>query len=176
MTDTATKSAYGELIEAATVRMERMLPGPIERIWDYLTRSDLRGQWLASGDMDLRVGGKVDLTWHNDELTGQHEGRPEGIPAVHSMETTILKIDPPRLLAFGWNGGSHVTFELEPEGSQVKLTVTHRRAQNRGQLLGVSAGWHAHLDVLDARLRGREPPMFWTNWTRLKADYDKRLP
>jgi uncharacterized protein YndB with AHSA1/START domain len=175
MTATATQSAYGELIDTASVRMERMLPGPIERVWDYLTRSDLRGQWLATGDMELKVGGKVELTWRNDELTGQHEGRPEGIPAVHSMESTIIKVDPPRLLAFGWNGDSDVTFELEPKGSEVKLTVTHRRAQSRGQLLGVSAGWHAHLDVLEARLNDRDPPMFWANWTQLKADYDQRL-
>ncbi|HEY2754044.1 SRPBCC family protein [Phenylobacterium sp.] len=175
MTDATTIGAYGQQIEAATVRMERMLPGPIERLWDYLTKSELRGRWLATGDMDLQVGGKVELTWRNDELTGQHEGRPESIPAVHSMETTIIRIDPPRLLAFGWTGGSDVTFELEPIGSEVKLTVTHRRARDRGQLLGVSAGWHAHLDVLEARLRGGEPPMFWSNWTRLKADYEKRL-
>jgi len=175
MTDTATKSAYGELIETTSVRMERMLPGPIERIWDYLTKSEMRGQWLAVGDMELKVGGKVELTWRNDELTGQHEGRPEGIPAVHSMETTVIKVDPPRLLAFGWNGGSDVTFELEPQGNEVKLTVTHRRAKDRGQLLGVSAGWHAHLDVLEARLRGAALPPFWANWTKLKADYDSRL-
>jgi len=91
------------------------------------------------------------------------------------METTVIKVDPPRLLAFGWNGGSDVTFELEPQGNEVKLTVTHRRAKDRGQLLGVSAGWHAHLDVLEARLRGAALPPFWANWTKLKADYDSRL-
>jgi uncharacterized protein YndB with AHSA1/START domain len=176
MTDTAITSAFGEVIEPATVRLERMLPGPLERVWAYLTESDLRGQWLATGDMELRVGGKVDLTWRNDELTGRSEGRPEGVPALHQQESTVIRVDPPRLLAFGWAGGSDVTFELEPSGCEVKLTVTHRRARDRSQLLGVSAGWHAHLDVLDARLRGRDLPPFWANWTRLRADYDKRLP
>ena len=176
MTDTATLSAFGELIEPASVRLERMLPGPIERVWAYLTESHLRGQWLATGQMELRVGGKVSLTWRNDELTGHRETRPEGVEAVHSMETTIARIDPPRLLAFGWNGGSDVTFELEPKGDEVKLTVTHRRARDRSQLLGVSAGWHAHLDVLAARLGNRELPLFWKNWTALRAEYDRRLP
>ena len=70
-----------------------------------------------------------------------------------------------------------MTFELERSGGGGEASPSpHRRARDRSQLLGVSAGWHAHLDVLDARLRGREPPMFWANWTRLKADYDKRLP
>ena len=169
-------SDEGVITEAATVRFERLLPGPIERVWEYLTDSDLRGQWLAAGDMELKVGGKVSLTWRNDELTGQREGRPEGIPAVHSMETTVIRIEPPRLLTFGWNGGSDVTFELEPKGDEVKLTITHRRARDRGQLLGLSAGWHAHLDVLAARLEGRDLPAFWANWTKLRADYDQRLP
>src|SRR5205823_418947 len=124
-----TSAAFGELIEPATVRLERMLPGPIERVWSYLTESDLRRQWLAAGDMDLRVGGKVDLTWRNAELTGRPETPPEGVQAVHHQESTVLRIDPPRLLTFGWAGGSDVTFELEPAGEEVKLTVTHRRAR-----------------------------------------------
>ena len=173
---TATLSAFGEPIEPAAVRMERMLPGPIERVWAYLTESELRGQWLAAGDMDLRVGGKVDLIWRNDELTGHREARPAGIEAEHRLETTVIRLEPPRLLMFGWNGGSDVTFELEPKGGEVKLVVTHRRARDRSQLLGISAGWHAHLDVLDARLAGRELPLFWARWTELRADYDKRLP
>ena len=36
--------AYGELIEPATLKIERLLPGPIERIWSYLTDSELRRQ------------------------------------------------------------------------------------------------------------------------------------
>jgi uncharacterized protein YndB with AHSA1/START domain len=176
MIDTATRGAFGELIEPATVRLKRMLPGPIERIWAYLTESDLRGQWLATGDMDLRVGGKVDLTWRNDELTGHREERPAGVEALHRQESTVIRIDPPRLLTFGWAGGSDVTFELEPQGDEVKLTVIHRRARDRSQLLGVSAGWHAHLDVLVARLEGDDLPLFWKTWTELRAAYDQRLP
>jgi len=167
---------YADLIDATSVRIERLLPGPIERVWDYLTRSELRGQWLAVGDMDLRVGGKVDLTWNNAELTGHHEDPPEGIQAIHHQESAVIRVDPPRLLTFGWAGGSDVTFELEPQGDEVKLTLTHRRARDRSQLLGLSAGWHAHLDVLVARLEGQEVPVFWANWTRLRADYDQRLP
>jgi uncharacterized protein YndB with AHSA1/START domain len=176
MTDTIVRGAYGELIEPATVRLERILPGPLERVWAYLTESDKRGLWLATGEMELRVGGKVDLTWRNDELTGHREARPDGVQAVHHQESTVIRIDPPRLLAFGWAGGSDVTFELEPKGEDVKLTVTHRRARDRSQLLGVSAGWHAHLDVLVARLEGRELPLFWKAWTELRAEYDARLP
>jgi uncharacterized protein YndB with AHSA1/START domain len=50
-------SEYGVVTEAGTIRFERVLPGPIERVWAYLTESKERGKWLASGEMDLRVGG-----------------------------------------------------------------------------------------------------------------------
>jgi len=168
-------SEYGELTEPVTLRIERTLPGPIERVWAYLTQSHLRGQWLATGDMELRVGGKVNLTWRNDELTGHREHRPPGFDEVHHQESKVIHIDPPRHLTFGWAGGGDVTFELEPGGDDVKLTVTHRRASERSQLLGVSAGWHTHLDVLVARLNGRPPKPFWTSWTQLRADYDARF-
>ena len=49
---------YGVITHPDTVRLERLLPGPIERVWDYLTDSKKRGTWLATGTMDLRVGGK----------------------------------------------------------------------------------------------------------------------
>src|SRR5690606_15460855 len=81
MTEATTLGAYGVQTEPATVRLQRLLPGPIERVWAYLTESDLRRQWLARGDMDLKVGGKVELVWRNDDLTGHAEARPEGVPA-----------------------------------------------------------------------------------------------
>ena len=55
-------------------------------------------------------------------------------------------------------------------------TPIHRRLPNRNYMLGVSAGWHMHLDVLVARARGEEPAPFWDGWLRLKQDYDRRLP
>ena len=44
---------YGVVIAPNTIRFERLLPGPIERVWAYLTESEKRAKWLASGAMDL---------------------------------------------------------------------------------------------------------------------------
>lgn len=33
---------YGMIIEPGTLRIQRLLPGPIERVWAYLTESDKR--------------------------------------------------------------------------------------------------------------------------------------
>jgi DNA-binding transcriptional ArsR family regulator len=49
---------YGVVTEPGTVRLERVLPGPIERVWAYLTESVQRRKWLAVGPMELRVGGR----------------------------------------------------------------------------------------------------------------------
>jgi uncharacterized protein YndB with AHSA1/START domain len=61
--------AYGEVAESGTVRFERLLSGPIERVWSYLTASDKRGAWLSAGSMELRVGGRVEHIFRNSELT-----------------------------------------------------------------------------------------------------------
>ena len=56
------------------------------------------------------------------------------------------------------------------------LTLIHRRVPDRATLLNVSAGWHMHLDILAARAAGREPEPFWDGWSRLKKEYDRRIP
>ncbi|MGG5887206.1 SRPBCC family protein [Falsiroseomonas sp. HC035] len=175
MSDAATLDAQGVLTEPTTLRIQRLLPGPIERIWAWLTESDLRRQWLAAGPMELRVGGTVELVWRNDELSGGPAQRPPGMESEHRLSSHITRLDPPRLLAFGWGGGD-VTFELEQQGAQVLLTVIHRRLLDRASLLNVGAGWHAHLDVLAARTESREPGPFWSAWSRLRAEYADRLP
>jgi len=53
--------AYGTLIEPTTLKIQRLLPGPIERCWAYLTESDMRRQWLAEGEMEMKLGASVEL-------------------------------------------------------------------------------------------------------------------
>ena len=177
MSELATIDTYGVLTEPATLTIQRLLPGPIERVWTYLTDSELRRQWLASGEMEMRVGAPVELVWRNDELSNPPGTRPANFPAEHRMECRITELDPPRKLAITWGDTGGVSFELAPDGSDVLLTLVHRRLPDRNTLLNVSAGWHAHLDTLVARATtGRAPPSFWDRWTRLKQDYDQRLP
>ena len=73
------------LLAPDTVRLERLLPGPVERVWAYLTESDKRAQWLAAGRMDLRVGGKVQLEFDNSKLPNEQPLQGIGLrPAVRS--------------------------------------------------------------------------------------------
>lgn len=176
MTDPTTLDAYGMLIEPATLKIERLLPGPIERVWAYLTESDLRRQWLAAGKMEMEVGAPVELVWRNDELTDPPGHRPPGFPDEHRMESRITELDPPSKLAITWGSTGGVSFALERQGDQVLLTIIHRGVSERATLLNVSAGWHMHLDTLVARAIGKEPAPYWDGWSRLKKEYDRRLP
>jgi uncharacterized protein YndB with AHSA1/START domain len=176
MTKVATLDAYGVLTEPATLKIERLLPGPIERVWAYLTQSDMRRQWLAAGKMEMKVGAPVEFVWRNDELSSSPGQRPEGFPEEQRMQSRITEVDPPRRIAFTWSGSGDVSFELTPKGKDVLLTVIHRRLPDRATLLMVAGGWHMHLDILVARATGKEPQPFWDGWSRLHKEYDRRIP
>jgi uncharacterized protein YndB with AHSA1/START domain len=176
MNRSATREAYGTLIEPATLKIQRLLPGPIERIWAYLVESDRRRKWLAAGQMELKVGAPFEFVWRNDELTDPPGKRPDGFGAEHRMQSRITALDPPRRIAFTWNDSGEVSIELVEQGDDVLLTLVHRRLPNRKTTLGVSAGWHAHLDLLVARMRGEEAGPFWDGMMKLRAEYDRRLP
>jgi uncharacterized protein YndB with AHSA1/START domain len=176
MNELATLDAYGVLTDPATLKIQRLLPGPVERIWAYLTESELRRQWLAAGEMEMNVGAPVELVWRNDELTNPPGQRPAGFSEEQRMQSRITELDPLRKLAIAWQGGGDVSFELEPRGSEVLLTVIHRRLPDRATTLMIGAGWHMHLDILAARATGKEPEPFWDGWSRLRKEYDKRVP
>lgn len=176
MTDSATIDDYGTLAKDSTLTIRRVLPGPIERVWAYLTESELRRKWLASGEMEMRVGAPFQLTWRNDELSDTRGERPDGFGEEHSMQSEITELDPPRKLGFTWGNTGGVTIELTERNNSVLLTLTHRRIRDRTELENIAPGWHTHLDVLVDRIEGRSPAPFWEHWQRIKQDYQKRLP
>jgi uncharacterized protein YndB with AHSA1/START domain len=99
----------------------------------------------------------------------------------HSSTNTLLAYEPPTRLAFtfgeqkfGADKATTVEFLLKPEGDQVRLTLTHSKIPERPYALGVSGGWHAHLDVLEMQLKGEIPPGYWDIWRRYDGIYDKR--
>lgn len=176
MSSDAQSDDYARLIDPATLFLQRILPGPIERVWQYLTDSELRGQWLATGTMQGVPGTPFELVWRNDELTRPPGRRPEGIDEENRMQSEIIAVEPPHRLVFRWGDDGEVCFELAEQGAHVVLSLTHRRVRDRAMALMVGPGWHLHLDVLAARLAGVEPAEpFWDGWSRLKGEYTHRL-
>lgn len=175
MTATLTDDAYGTLTEPATLTLQRLLPGPIDRVWAYLTDGELRRQWLAAGTMEEKVGAPVEFVWRNDELTDPPGMRPDGMDEEHRLTCEVLEIKAPHRLAISWGSTGGVTFTLQERGDDVLLTITHRRVADPTVLLNVSAGWHSHVDVLEAKLRGTAATPHWDNFVRLRDDYTARL-
>lgn len=175
---------YGTMVDDSTLRFERLLPGPIERVWSYLTDPEKRGTWLASGPMELRVGGKVELHFKHADLSHEKSApaRFKKYEAGVSQTGVVTRCDPPRVISFTWgddpdpNKASEVTFELSPRGNdKVLLIVTHGRMSDRKRQVMASGGWHAHLGVLEDQLASREPRPFWTTFERLEREYAGRL-
>jgi uncharacterized protein YndB with AHSA1/START domain len=172
-------SDYAVVTAPGTVRIERLLPGSIERLWSYLTDPDKRAQWFAAGDMELKVGGRVQLVFRNSELTRNDDPAPAKYAAEAGevvMTSRIVECEPPRVLAYTFGGETSVVrFELTPRGNKVQLVITHGGLENFDGMTSIAGGWHTHLDILGARLEGREPEGFWRLHTRLEAEYAKRL-
>jgi len=176
---TARETSYGRIVAPAEIRFERLLPGPIERVWQFLVDSDKRGQWLASGPMELKPGGALELRFRHRDLSPDKAPPPERFREMdetgHIAHERVLRIEPPRLLSISW-GGSDVTFELFPEGEKVCLVLTHRRLPDRAAMIMTSGGWHTHLAILVERAHGRTPPAFWTVFGAIESQYEMLYP
>jgi uncharacterized protein YndB with AHSA1/START domain len=167
---------YGVLMDSETFRIERLLPGPIERVWSYLTDPERRRKWFGGGPMELRAGGSVELQFRFSELSA--ESAPTEQEDSCSVAGRVTRCDPPRFLSYTWGSdrdASEVTFELSARGEQVLLVITHRRLKNREMAVKVASGWHTHLELLCDHFNDREPRQFWTTKTRLESEYREQV-
>lgn len=169
----------GSLLSEDTLRFERLLPGPIERVWAYLTESEKRGTWLARGEMDLTAGAPIQFHFDHRQLPIDLGEAPEKYATYaegHSTNARVLEVDPPRLLEITWAEGeiyeSIVRFELFEKGDEVLLVLTHRGLKGDEAVFGTLGGWHVHLDILAAYLSGhRVEGTFWDNHLAQEAAY-----
>jgi uncharacterized protein YndB with AHSA1/START domain len=107
------------------MRLERLLPGPIERVWDHLTRPENVKRWLANDiSLEGKVGGEVTLELEDGAV----------------VTGTVTRYEPPHAIAYTWDDG-HVSFELVPRGPNVLLvlTLTKRLLGGRSDLARMAA-------------------------------------
>jgi uncharacterized protein YndB with AHSA1/START domain len=87
----------------------------------------------------------------------------------------IIEVDPPRKLIHTWRnefrpelraeGHSRITYELEPVGESVKLTITHEMDRPDSELIkAVSGGWPHILASLKSLLETGESLAETRNW------------
>ena len=148
MNDTA-QDDRGQASRVAAVRFERLLPGPVELVWAHLTQTDKLAAWYGeNGVIEPREGGRV-------SLMGGH------------IKGVVTQWKPHSRLAYTWNvfgpgeaespyPESYLTFELTPQGDQVRLVLTHLPVLDRFEQQNMM-GWHTFLDMLVATLASRPP-------------------
>jgi uncharacterized protein YndB with AHSA1/START domain len=169
----------GVVLDASTIRFERLLPGPIERIWAYLTESEKRKQWFAAGDYELKKGGKAHLFFQHKNISKPGTEAPEQFRKMHdeghNWEGKILEVDAPRLLTMTFGEHSEVTYELTQQSDgEVLLTLTHRKL-TANDMKNVAPGWHSHLAILADRLNNRNDVDFWALWQKMNKHYGEKF-
>lgn len=170
---------YGRITSPGTIKFERTFPNDIQEVWDYITDSEKRGLWFASGEMQLEPGGEVMLIFQHRNLSRQEETVPENFKDKADgqvLKERVVEINLPEILSFTWSGNSVVIFELKRKKDLTHLILTHQNlGKDKGTLIGVCSGWHTHLDILSDRLEGLEPKGFWTAYNKLEAEYVQQI-
>jgi uncharacterized protein YndB with AHSA1/START domain len=128
-----------------------------EKLWRALTDGDFTERYW--------FGHRVVSDW---KVGSAFRFAKEGTP---SIEGKVLISDPPNKLVYTWDSlncspdaprerTSRVTFDLEPRGKVVRLTVTHDELDERGVTLrNISGGWPMVIASLKSLLEtGRELP------------------
>jgi uncharacterized protein YndB with AHSA1/START domain len=173
---------FGKRIDDHTVQFERLLPGPVEKIWAYLTDGEKRGEWFATGAIPSQVGEDFELRFKQSDLSPKKALPPERYKEMDAngfvSKERLLALEPMRRLVhtFGAEGSnvSEVEFLLTPEGDKVRLTLTHRKIPDRGYAVNISGGWHSHLSILQDKAEGKVPPPFWDVWRQTEHTYESR--
>ena len=170
-------SPDGSILDLHTVEFKRLLPGPIELAWDYLTKPDLVRTWFNDVSLEPRVGGSVVIRF----IDGNGECGAVGVTG------RVREIRKPNLLAFSWikrrpqpdgsvtdSEEGEVRFELSEKGDKVLLTLLHSRLPTH-ELPNYSGGWHAFLDNLESRIADRGGIAVPEAFQRLRPRYEDKI-
>ena len=131
------------------VQIRRRVKAGAEEIFDLWTKPDLMVRWMSpfpgavdcKASCDLRSGGAFSLFMSSKE-------------SIREVSGTYLHVDRPRKLVFTWIGpltnnvNTLVTVELNPDGDETDLVLTHERLPTTRIVEGHTIGWGNILDHL----------------------------
>jgi uncharacterized protein YndB with AHSA1/START domain len=126
-----------------------------------LTNPAQLAQWLAPGEIELTMGGRVYLAFTDGDSV---------------IDGRVTAIAPPRLLEFTWTDKGDdlgfVRWELIAEDGGTRLVLTHTVPEAaRAFGLPALAGWHTLLDQLAALLDGQTLPLSGEHWQEFHDHY-----
>jgi len=167
----------GVLRDLHTVEFKRLIPGPLELAWEFLTKREKLKTWFADLTLEPRLGGAVDVHFDPDTCGGCSAG----------VRGVVREFRPPHVLAFSWiqlkaqpdgsmqeRDEGEVRFELAARGDKVLLTLLHSRLST-DELIGHSAGWHAYLQNLESLMSERGRIDFMATARRVRPGYEDQL-
>lgn len=126
------------------IRIERVLPATIDRVYDAWTRADLLVQWYCPNpqlelkvDADVRAGGSYVVEM-----------------GPHVVRGTYLEVEPPHRLVFSWQwDGSddeptrvEVVLSEVPDGT--RMLLSHTGFATADDAANHRMGWEPELDRL----------------------------
>ena len=131
-----------------------------EKLWNALIDAEMnRKYWQHENVSDWQPGSKWEHRRSDKKRTLKLVGK-------------VIESSPPRRLVLTWafpaDGAreekhSRVTFEIEPIGDVVRLTVTHKRLEPDSEMLQrITKGWPKVLSSLKSLMEvGRPLPELW---------------
>jgi len=135
-----------------------------EQLWDALTKPEFtRAYWCE--------------TWHDAKWEAGSPWKLMTPDGRIGDSGEVVEVERPRRLVLRWRhelkaelraeGYSRCTFELEPSGDMVKLTITHEIDIPKSKLLeGLSSGWPAILSSLKSLLETGEALEATKRWPK----------
>ena len=103
--------AYGKLVNPQTVVFERLLPGPIERVFAFLFEEDKRKLWFTTGAIPTTPGEKFQMTWKHSTYSPNKSVAPDSMKEMdekgHTATNTLLVYEPPYRLVFTFGEGKY---------------------------------------------------------------------
>ena len=106
------------------IRHQWFFPHPVEDVWEFLTNSELLGQWLMKNDFKPVVGHQFTFTTKS-RINPAFDG---------TIFCEVLEVSPLKRLSYSWKGGprkgkitldSLVTWTLTPKENGTELLLEH---------------------------------------------------
>ncbi|MGW5194743.1 SRPBCC family protein [Kribbella sp. NPDC004138] len=130
------------------IRIERVLPATIGKVYDAWTRPDLLARWYCPNpklelkvDADVRAGGSYVVEM-----------------GPHVVRGTYLEVDPPRRLVFSWKWDgtddepTRVEVELAEVADGTRMVLSHTGFATAEDAANHRMGWDPEIERLAAVL------------------------